>query len=268
MRRPRLSQQAVRRWKSGAWKELAGQSIVVRSASELPAEIQQKIEEILTAQAIAPLTIRFEKAPSLGWGLELRANGRKIAWSAEGYVDALEERLRDALEKKTGEVAQIGGIMSEKPNSLHTVLEEALGAIDRAAEQESACPALQEYGEVVSIAQGITRVSGLPHVQSEEVVRFSGDVPGIAFNLDPDEVGVFLLDHGNELMAGSEVRRTGHSLEVPVGEGLLGRVVDPWAVPSTTAATCPWLPARPSNAKLRPSSTALRSPSRWPPESK
>ncbi len=90
----------------GAWKELAGQSIVVRSASELPAEIQQKIEEILTAQAIAPLTIRFEKAPSLGWGLELRANGRKIAWSAEGYVDALEERLREALEKKTGEVAQ------------------------------------------------------------------------------------------------------------------------------------------------------------------
>ena len=50
--------------------------------------------------------IRFEKASSLGWGVELRANGRKIAWSAEGYVDALEERLRDALEKKTGEVAQ------------------------------------------------------------------------------------------------------------------------------------------------------------------
>ena len=90
----------------GVWKELAGQSIVVRSASELPAETQQKIEEILTAQAVAPLTIRFEKASSLGWGLELRANGRKIAWSAEGYVDALEERLRDALDKKTGEVAQ------------------------------------------------------------------------------------------------------------------------------------------------------------------
>jgi F-type H+-transporting ATPase subunit b len=90
----------------GAWKELAGQAIVIRSASELPQEIQQKIEEILTQQAVVPVVLRFEKASSLGWGLELRANGRKIAWSAEGYVDALEERLRDALEKKTGEVAQ------------------------------------------------------------------------------------------------------------------------------------------------------------------
>ncbi len=90
----------------GTWKELAGQAIVIRSASELPEEIQKKIEEILNAQAVMPLTIRFEKVSSLGWGVELRANGRKIAWSAEGYVDALEERLRDALEKKTGEVAQ------------------------------------------------------------------------------------------------------------------------------------------------------------------
>jgi F-type H+-transporting ATPase subunit b len=90
----------------GAWKELAGQPIVIRSASELPQEIQQKIEEILTKQAVVPVVLRFEKVSSLGWGLELRANGRKIAWSAEGYVDALEERLRDALEKKTGEVAR------------------------------------------------------------------------------------------------------------------------------------------------------------------
>jgi len=89
----------------GAWKELAGQAIVIRSASDLPQDIQKKIEEILNAQAVIPLTIRFEKVSSLGWGVELRANGRKIAWSAEGYVDALEERLRDALEKKTGEVA-------------------------------------------------------------------------------------------------------------------------------------------------------------------
>jgi F-type H+-transporting ATPase subunit b len=90
----------------GAWSELAGQAIVIRSASDLPPEIQKQIEEILAAQAVTPILIRFEKAASLGWGLELRANGRKIAWSAEGYVDALEERLRDALEKKTGEVAR------------------------------------------------------------------------------------------------------------------------------------------------------------------
>jgi F-type H+/Na+-transporting ATPase subunit alpha len=121
--------------------------------------------------------------------------------------------------------------MNDKRNQLHAVLEEALSAIDRAAEEERASPAVQEYGEVVSITQGIARVKGLPHVRSEEVVRFPGDVFGMAFNLDPDRVGVFLLDQGIDIRAGAEVRRTGHMLDVPVGEGLLGRVVDPLGRP-------------------------------------
>lgn len=92
---------------SGAWKELSGEQIVIRSASDLPEETRCAIEETIAKQSLRPLRIRFEKADSLGWGLELRANGRKIAWSAEGYVDALEERLRFALEKKTGEVSRM-----------------------------------------------------------------------------------------------------------------------------------------------------------------
>jgi F-type H+-transporting ATPase subunit b len=89
-----------------AWRELAGQPIVVLSASALPDETRHEIEEVLARLAIRPASLRFEQAESLGWGLELRANGRKIAWSAEGYVDALEERLREALEKKAGEVSR------------------------------------------------------------------------------------------------------------------------------------------------------------------
>jgi F-type H+-transporting ATPase subunit b len=89
------------------WNELAGKQIVIRSASNLPEEMRRAIEETISKQAGAPVRIRFEKAGSLGWGLELRANGRKIAWSAEGYVDALEEGLRDALAKKSGEVSQM-----------------------------------------------------------------------------------------------------------------------------------------------------------------
>ena len=117
--------------------------------------------------------------------------------------------------------------MSNARTPLHAILDEALRAIDRAAEAEKASPAVQEYGEVISIAQEIARIRGLPHVQAEEVLRFSGGLMGIAFNLDPGEVGAFLLDPGSELQAGSEVRRTTHSMTVPVGEGLLGRVVDP-----------------------------------------
>ena len=91
---------------SGAWKELAGQPLVIRSASELPEETRRAIEEAIAKHAIHPAGLSFEKADKLGWGLELCANGRKIAWSAEGYVDALEERLREALEKKAGEVSR------------------------------------------------------------------------------------------------------------------------------------------------------------------
>ena len=90
---------------TGAWQEFAGQQIVIRSASDLPEDVQRTIEVTLERQASRPIHICFEKAASLGWGLELRANGRKITWSAEGYVDALEERLRDALDKKAGEVS-------------------------------------------------------------------------------------------------------------------------------------------------------------------
>jgi F-type H+-transporting ATPase subunit b len=89
-----------------AWKELAGQPMVVLSATELPEEMRNAIAQALGKRDIPPASVRFEQAANLGWGLELRVNGHKIAWSAEGYVDALEERLREALEKKAGEVSR------------------------------------------------------------------------------------------------------------------------------------------------------------------
>ncbi len=84
----------------------------------------------------------------------------------------------------------------------------------------------QEVGTVTRLGHGIARATGLTHVQSEELVRFPGDRMGIAFNLDPEEVGLILLDDGQSLNAGCEVQRTGRVLDVPVGEAFLGRVVD------------------------------------------
>ena len=63
-------------------------------------------------------------------------------------------------------------------------------------------------------------------MKAEELVRFPGGLLGMAFNVDPTEVGVVLLGEIGELKAGAEARRTGRVLDVPVGEGLLGRVVD------------------------------------------
>ena len=69
-------------------------------------------------------------------------------------------------------------------------------------------------------------LKGLTHVKSEELIRFPGEKLGIAFNLDPEEVAVIMLDKSEEIKAGQEVRRTGRVMDVPVGEELLGRVVD------------------------------------------
>src|ERR1019366_6157848 len=81
------------------------------------------------------------------------------------------------------------------------------------------------------VGPGVARVRGLPNVQSEELVRFEGDVLGMTFNLDPDDIGVILLDEASGVESGSEVRRTNRVLDTPVGEGLLGRVVDPLGRP-------------------------------------
>ncbi len=116
--------------------------------------------------------------------------------------------------------------MKSVDSSLDKVAQEAIEVFEQAARARPPELHLREYGTVSFVGHGIARVSGLPGVQSEELVRFPGDLFGVAFNLDPEEVGIILLDEGEELRAGSEVRRTGRVLDAPVGEALLGRVVD------------------------------------------
>ena len=85
---------------------------------------------------------------------------------------------------------------------------------------------IEEVGTVTYLGGGIARALGLPSVQTEELVRFPGGRRGMAYNLDRDEVGIILLDDSEDLQAGCEVLRTGKVLDAPVGEELLGRVID------------------------------------------
>ncbi len=87
-------------------------------------------------------------------------------------------------------------------------------------------PAATETGRVLSIGDGIARVYGLEGVQAEEMVVFSSGVRGMALNLEADNVGVVLFGADREIREGDAVRRTGSIVDVPVGMGLLGRVVD------------------------------------------
>jgi F-type H+-transporting ATPase subunit alpha len=86
---------------------------------------------------------------------------------------------------------------------------------------------LDEIGLIISVTTGIAIVAGLPGAGYEELLTFDHGLYGIAFNLDENEVGVVLLGDYQQLAAGQTVRRTGRVLDVPVGVGLLGRVIDP-----------------------------------------
>lgn len=109
---------------------------------------------------------------------------------------------------------------------LHDMLDDLFDPLTRALENRMTGLTVQETGTVTHIGQAIAYVSGLPGVQAEELVRFPGGLYGMAYNLDAEEVGVILLGDSTLISAGAEVRRTERVVDVPVGNALLGRVVD------------------------------------------
>lgn len=121
--------------------------------------------------------------------------------------------------------------MKAAPVNLQRVFDRTFSSISQAREAFTPHLTPREVGVVSSVATGIAKVAGLPGVGFEELVQFPGDVLGIAFNVDEDEIGVVLLDDYWHLHAGAEVQRTGRVMDVVVGEGLLGRVVDPLGRP-------------------------------------
>jgi F-type H+-transporting ATPase subunit alpha len=90
---------------------------------------------------------------------------------------------------------------------------------------------MQEVGVVAQVGDGIAHVYGLERAMSSEIAAFQDDVYGLVLNLEEDSVGVALFGNTERVKEGDEVRRTGHVLETPVGEGFLGRVVDPLGQP-------------------------------------
>jgi F-type H+-transporting ATPase subunit alpha len=90
---------------------------------------------------------------------------------------------------------------------------------------------VSEVGQVLSVGDGIARVYGLDNVQAGEMVEFPGGIKGMALNLETDNVGVVIFGSDATIKEGDTVKRTGAIVEVPVGKGLLGRVVDPLGNP-------------------------------------
>ncbi|WP_317890496.1 alternate F1F0 ATPase, F1 subunit alpha [Granulicella aggregans] len=116
--------------------------------------------------------------------------------------------------------------MSEPAGALMTAVDSAFDGLRDAC--ASYAPKLQteEIGIITSLSTGMATISGLPNLGNEELVRFSGDRLGMAFNVDEDEVGLILLCEYQDLHVGDEVRRTGRVMDIGVGTTLLGRVID------------------------------------------
>jgi F-type H+-transporting ATPase subunit alpha len=117
------------------------------------------------------------------------------------------------------------------PDSLQNDFDDAFAGISQVREAFRPVLTPREVGAITSVSTGIAKVSGLPGVGFDELVIFPGDLLGIAFNVDADEIGVVLLGDYTRLHAGDEVQRTGRVMDVGVGDGLLGRVIDPLGRP-------------------------------------
>jgi F-type H+-transporting ATPase subunit alpha len=115
--------------------------------------------------------------------------------------------------------------MQIKPDEITNILKSRIEGLDVAGAD------LAEVGTVLSVADGIARVHGLENCMSLELLEFPHDVTGLALNLESDNVGAVLFGEWEHVVEGDMVKRTGRLLEIPVGDALLGRIVDPLGNP-------------------------------------
>jgi F-type H+/Na+-transporting ATPase subunit alpha len=115
--------------------------------------------------------------------------------------------------------------MKINPDEITSFLKSRIEGIDPSA------ASLTEVGTVLSVADGICRVHGLENCMSLEMLEFPHDVTGLALNLESDNVGVVMFGEWEKVVEGDTVKRTNNLLEIPVGEALLGRIVDPLGTP-------------------------------------
>ena len=146
--------------------------------------------------------------------------------------------------------------MRLQPNEIASILREQI-------EKYEVPTGVEEVGTIIQLSDGIARVYGLESCVALEMIEFPHGVTGLALNLEEDNVAVVLFGHWQLLAEGDTAKRTGKVMSVPVGEGLIGRVVDPLgnadrrrAADRAERSRCRWSSRRPA------SSTASRSPSR------
>jgi F-type H+/Na+-transporting ATPase subunit alpha len=133
--------------------------------------------------------------------------------------------------------------MQIKPDEITSILKSRIEGLDAGSAE------LTEVGTVLSVADGIARVHGLENCRSLEMLELPHGVTGLSLNLESDNVGVVLFGEWDKIVEGDTVKRTDHLLDIPVGEGLLGRIVDPLGRPLDGKGDVEFSETRPAEIK-------------------
>src|SRR5919112_3497233 len=115
--------------------------------------------------------------------------------------------------------------MQIKPDEITSILKSRIQGLDAGSAE------LTEVGTVLSVGDGIARVHGLENAMAFEMLELPHGVTGLALNLESDNVGTVLFGPWDKIVEGDTVKRTGSLLEIPVGDELLGRILDPLGQP-------------------------------------
>src|SRR5580698_7949010 len=133
--------------------------------------------------------------------------------------------------------------MQIKPDEITSILKSRIEGLDTSNAD------LTEVGTVLSVADGICRVHGLENCMALEMLELPHGVTGLALNLESDNVGAVLFGEWDKVVEGDTVKRTGHLLEIPVGDALLGRMVDPLGRPLDNRGEIATTETRPAEFK-------------------
>ena len=191
------SDRARLRWGEGLKATLTG-------AEEIDPEIAGQVRALVERKAGTSVDFETRTEESLIGGLRLQLGDTVYDGSLSYMLDRLGQELES--QEDTGE-------------DLAVYFQEKLAAADKE-------PGCFQTGEVLSLADGICRIAGLSDVMAGEMLQFDGGLRGMVMDIEKNTVSAVLLGSYEELHEGAQVRRTGKVMEVPVGEELIGRVVD------------------------------------------
>ncbi len=177
-----------------------------------PSEAQEgKIKEFLAKKYGEDISLEWVEDKSIADGFRLEVGQEVYDWTNAGRLEQFKEMILNSVGKKYSD------------NVIPLIRENIKDWAPKGVPTE--------YGVVTSIGDGIATVSGLKSATYGEILLFSEGIRGMVLDLREDEIGCILFDDTDEISEGSRVRRTGRSAGVPVGNGFLGRVVNPLGIP-------------------------------------